>query len=191
MSVYQHVVEIGAGDSYSSEALNGLAMHARRMTLFEPNRLLWADLMRGAAGLDNVTVRPEAVGDRGMWPLIHLGYASYLREMPSFYATSIEPEGHRYVEALARGVPLVSTDEAVPSDVDYLILTINGGESRLLGTMTARPAIIRTKHRCHHARHWDDAHRTFAWMAVNRYVGRQVDTVPLGTYHHIEWSLSP
>jgi hypothetical protein len=189
MTTYEHVVEIGAGDSASSEGYP-LSTHARKVTLFEPNRLLWADLGRAAAGLDHVTVRSEAVSDiGGQYPLVHLGYASYLVGQPSFYPTSIEPEGDTFLAPLKRAVEVVTINQAVPRDVDRLILTIGGGEARLLRAMTARPQIIVTRHYCHNAAQWTHTNEVFAWMEANRYGGRKVGGNQHGTHLAVRWEL--
>ncbi len=181
-----HVVEIGAGDAASS-ALSWCT-HAERVTLWEPNRLLWADLMRGAQGLPNVTVRPEAVSDMGGTGLLyHLGLASYLAGEPSFFATSIEPEGVAFLKPLAREVPVVTVNQAVTRDVDLLILTIGGGEGRLLRAMSARPAVIETKHYCHRPEHWAVAQEVFNWMHVERYVGHALARNEHATFLHVRW----
>ena len=188
LTVYDHVVEIGAGDGASSEGLR-YCTHARQVTLYEPNPLLWTDLARAAAGLRNVTVRPEAVSDiGGTYPFYHLGYASYLAGDPSFYATSIDAGSDEVLRPLLRPVPVVTVNQAVPEDVDHLILTIGGGEERLLRAMTARPQVIQTKHYLHNARQWHEARS--AWDVLQRrgYVARQTATNQHATFMALHWS---
>jgi hypothetical protein len=185
-----HVVEIGAGDVASS-ALSW-ATHADRVSLYEPNVLLWSDLMRGAAGLDNVTARNMAVSDvGGNQPLYHLGLGSYLAGAPSFYATSIEPEGVPFIVSLARAVEVITINQAVPEDTDLLIITIGGGEWRLLAPMTMRPKTIETAHYCHNAAQWADTHRTWDWLQGAGYVGMVMATNQHSTFHRVRWTLTP
>ncbi len=186
---YRHVVEIGAGDSYSSTAWP-LSTHADKVTLFEPNRLLWADLARATSGLDHITVRPEAVLHvGGQWPLVHLGYASYLVGEPSFFATSVETEGRAMLAPLWRTVELVTVNQAVTPDVDLLVLTPNGAEDTILRAMTARPKTIHTKHICHAQRHWEEFAKVCTWAQANGYVGRRLSTCLHDTLQHVEWRL--
>ncbi len=189
MTRYRHIVEIGAGDSYSSTAWP-LSTHADKVTLFEPHVLLWADLARATSGLSHITVRRAAVSDvGGQRALVHLGYASYLAGEPSFYATSIEPEGERLLLPLVRAVETVTVNQAVTPDVDLLILTANGSEARILRALTARPKTIHTKHMCHAQRHWEEFAKTCTWMQANRYVGRRLSTCLHDTLQHVEWRL--
>jgi hypothetical protein len=189
MITYRHVVEIGSGDSFSSEGLKWCT-HAEAVSLYEPYALLWADLNRAAAGLDNVTVRRAAVSDiGGNWPLIHLGYASYLVGEPSFYATSIEPEGEPFIARLKRAVEVVTVNQVVSKDVDLLILTPNGADMRILRAMTARPKIIQTKHMVHNARQGEEFAKVYTWMQHRGYAGRRLTTNLHGTLQHVEWRL--
>ncbi len=186
---YCHVVEIGAGDRFSTEGLSWCT-HAEQVTLIEPHKLLWSDLNRAAAGLPNVRVHYMAVTavPGAVASLYHMGYASFLKGSPSFLSLSVEPEGLAFWEPLLRPVPYVYMGEFdLKGDIDYLILTTGGGEASILEAMHSRPEVIRTKHYLHNAAQWADADATFAWMMANRYGGRVVETVPHGTFIAVEW----
>lgn len=188
MTTYRHVVEIGAGDSFSSEGLRW-GTHTK-VTLFEPHPLLWADLNRAAAGLDNVTVHRAAVSDiGGQHPLVHLGYASYLAGEPSFFSTSIEPEGEAMLAPLRRAVEVVTVNQVVTPEVDLLVLTANGSEARILRAMMARPKAVQTKQMCHAPRHWEEFAKVCDWAQSSGYVGRRLSTCLHDTLQHIEWRL--
>lgn len=182
---YRHVVEIGAGDSYSSEGLSWTT-HADHVTLYEPHPALWADLSRAAAGMPNVSVVREAIANR-FAPLYLFGYASFLHGAPSFLATSVEEGYERWWGPLALEVPLNKVDRIDGGEIDYLILTVNGGEVDILRALVSRPAVIRTKHYLHNARQWEDATTTFGWMHRERYVGRTLATNQHQTHLAIEW----
>lgn len=184
---YNHVVEIGAGDSASSRGLP-MMTHADKVTLYEPNSILWKELNHAAAGMDNVSVVNAAVSDGSEFVrLYHVGYASYVEKSPSFLGTSIESEGAQFLFPLLREVRAVSVGVAIPSDVDYLILTANGSEYEILLGMKTRPAIIRTKHYCHAAQHWFVYNQIEGWMKANGYVGRLLESNQHQTFLHIEW----
>ena len=190
MIQYEHVVEIGAGDSYSSQAWP-LSVHARKVTLWEPNSILCADLRSETRIADNVTVRGAAVlsvDQCGEWPFYYLGYASFLVSRPSFYSLSIEPEGHEFLKPLKHMVAVYPVAEAVTEDVDLLILTANGSEESILGGMTARPKTIETKHYLHNARQWNHAQNVFDWFVRERYRAVQLDTNQHSTFLHLRWS---
>ncbi len=182
----RHVVEIGAGDSHTTEGLRW-GTHAR-VSLYEPHPLLWADLNRAASGMDNVTVHHAAVSPT-FAPLYLMGYASYLRGAPSFLATSVEPDGEQWWTPLAREVPVVKMDRVDHGNIDMLILSINGGERALLDGLVSRPQTILTRHRLHNARQWSDAHETIAWMEAHRYRARQTAGNQHGTYAALTWTL--
>lgn len=186
---YRHVVEIGAGDSHSSEGLSWCT-HAELVTLFEPHPVLCADLRSAAQGLPNVSVRPEAVSDvGGNWPLVHLGYASYLLGYPSFYGSSIEDtaEVPQLLSPISLLVPVVTTNAAVPEDCDLLILTCGGAEHRILNTMEARPQVIQTKHYCHNARHWEEAAKLDHWLLHHGYTGAVTARNQHSTFMAVTW----
>lgn len=185
---YSHIVEIGVGDSYSSQAVP-LVCFADKVTLYEPNRLFWKELNHVTSVIDKVTVHPMAVGLAADVSLLyHLGYASYLKGAPSFYGMGIEPEGVPFIEPLALAVDVMSANEAVQPDVDLLIVTTNGGESRILASMAARPREIRTKHYMHNAPQSEDAQRTWEWLGRNGYSARIVEANQHRTFLHLHWA---
>lgn len=187
MTRYKHVVEIGAGDSYSTEGLRW-ATHADKVTLFEPNIILRKELQHAAQGLSNVIVRGEAVTAMGgKWDLVHLGYASYLADYPSFFNTSIEEEGRPFLKPLMRLVDLVDSDTAVPSDADVLYLTCNGVERLVLLGMSNRPKTIYTKHYLHNAKQWTEAQQVMEWMRRNGYLGVTLETNQHNTFYSLRW----
>lgn len=187
---YRHVVEIGAGDSHSSEGLRW-STHADHVSLYEPHQLLWGDLIRAAAGMDNVTVHQSAVYDPGFaCPLYHMGYASFLQGVPSFLATSVERDGEKWWAPLARPVPIVCVGDAIPVETDLLILTPNGAEGLILQQMVARPKTIQTKHYLHNARQWQVAQNdVFGWMQRNGYRGRETASNQHRTHLAVTWTL--
>lgn len=189
---YRHVVEIGAGDSYSSQCLSW-ATHADKVTLYEPNTLLWADLNRAAAGLPNVEVSRLAVGNAtGIAQLVHMGYASYLIGAPSFLNLGVrEKHPELNVEAwmrpLARGVVATSAAQVDKGDWDYLVLTNNGAEILVLDKMKSRPEVIRTKHYMHNKDQCLYAKTMFNWLYANKYKARVLETNTYNTFYHLEW----
>ena len=185
MKRYKHLVEIGAGDAEISEGLSWTT-HAERVTLVEPNPIFAASLREAAAGLNNVQVREEEI-TAVFSPLVLLGYASYLAHNPSFFATSIEPEAHYFMEPLKHEAFCVKPDLFDQGDIDYLILTPNGGEFEILSGLTSRPSIIRTKHYLHNGIQHDVARGVFAWMHHNRYVPVELSSNQHRTFLSLEW----
>lgn len=187
MTQYQHVVEIGAGDSHSSEGLRWTT-HAERVTLYEPHPLLWADLNRAAAGFPNVSVVNEAVTSH-FDPLYLMGYASFLRGNPSFLATSVEPNGMAYWDPLAREVACQKVDRVDYGGIDYLILTNNGGELDVLKGLVSRPKVIQTKHYLHNPAQWAVAHEVWGWLLRHGYASKTLARNQHGTFYHLEHTL--
>ena len=185
---YKHVVEIGAGDSYSSLGLSMLES-ADKVTLYEPNRLLCADLMKVAEGRSTLTVHPWAVMKVSMeaTPLIHLGYASYLWGAPSFIKLSIEENGEDCLFHLAKNVRLVGMEEIDDGDIDYLILTNNGGELSVLQSMKSHPKIIHTKHYIHNHAQGHQSGLICEWLHQNGYRAQVLETNRYSTFHHLVW----
>lgn len=184
---YRHVVEIGAGDRFSSQGWSW-ATHADKVTLYEPNTLLWGDLMRATAGMSNVQVQCQAVaGQTGVSQLIHLGYASYLAGHPSFLNLMIEPDGEQWYRSLMRGVVVAGIGDVDKGDWDYLILTNNGGEMAVLNGMRSRPKVIRTKHYMHNGKQVGYNQMMFNWLQGNGYGGQVLETNEHNTFYHLEW----
>ncbi len=187
MTRYRHVVEIGAGDSRSSEGLSWCT-HADLVTLYEPHPVLWADLARAAVGLGNVSVVKEAVTSH-FDPLYLMGYASYLKGNPSFLVTSVEPDGEKWWEPLAHEVACQKVDRVDFGTIDYLILTNNGGEMDVLRGLVSRPKRIDTKHMCHNTRQGEEFAKVCDWMWRQGYVGRRLSQNLHGTLQHVCWTL--
>lgn len=193
--LYSHVVEIGAGDRYSSEALPlALNGQARKVTLYEPNWLLYADLAVAVEQAQMADVRAvEAAVASATWDrdaLFHLGYASWMNGVPSFVATSVEPEGLPYLAPLMRMVAIVETSNVVTPDVDLLILTCNGCERVCLESLDQhgrRPVEIRTKHYIHNAVQGEVAGRVWRWMQDNRYHGTITEGNQHSTFLAVKW----
>jgi hypothetical protein len=189
MTRMRHVMEVGAGDGHSSLGLPW-ATHADKVSLYEPNQLLWADLNRAAAGMNHVTVHPCAVSNTtGIAQLVHLGYASYLAGAPSFLRTSIEDEGEQWFKPLMRGVVVADMKEVDRAgDVDMLVLTPNGVELEILSAMVSRPKVIYTKHYMHNAEQCVHNQRVFGWLEAEDYRAVVVETNMHNTFYHLSWT---
>lgn len=184
---FKCLVEIGAGDAESSMALP-LAARAERLELFEPNPILFRSLYEATVGMNGVQTYRAAVGpDKGNGQLCCLGYASYLVGAPSFFATSIEPEGESFMRPLYLPVEVVAAVQAIPEECDLLILTPNGIELPILQSMTARPEKILTKHYCHTAGQFEQAREIQQWFHSNGYGAHLLDRNTHGTYTAMYW----
>lgn len=188
---YNHVVEIGAGDSYSSMGLSMLEK-ADKVTLYEPNRLLFNDLVRVKEGRPTLTVHPWAVGMVGMEnaPLIHLGYASYLWGAPSFVKLSIEENGEDWLNPLVKTVRLAGMEEVDDGKIDYLILTNNGCELPVLQSMKSRPEVVHTKHFIHNEAQGKQAGVVCQWLHGQGYRAHVLETNQYQTFHHLVWQFT-
>ena len=191
--LYNHVVEIGAGDRYSSE---GLAIarrgEATRMSLFEPNAILHADLLAVLPEYYHVNLYPWAIiGDTGWMTkgivLYHFGYASFLCGAPSFLVTSTEPEGEQFWAPVGKRISAMRIGMVDDGSWDYLILTCNGCELEILQGLKSRPRIIQTKHYCHNARQWVETRLIWEWLEQHGYKGTVLDTNQHGTFFSIAW----
>lgn len=184
---YKHVVEIGAGDSMCSQALMLLG-RADKVTLYEPNSILCADLKKVATERRAVTVVEAAVdGTSGTAPLIHLGYASYLLGVPSFVKLSIENDGEKWLSLLVKEVKLVSIGEIDSGDIDHLILTNNGCEMAVLCGMKSQPIIVQTKHYLHNEAQGKQTGLVCNWLHEHGYCARVKATNRYSTHYHLEW----
>lgn len=189
------LVEIGAGDSWSSQGVALLRdlSPTCRVDLFEPNSILCADLAESLEGLSkinpNVNVYGLALSDLSYeGNLYHLGYASYLAGAQSFIRQSIEDEGEQFWHPLVRPVKVVDVRVYDHGDIDYLVLDCGGSELDILNVLRSRPKIIRTKFRCHNARHWEYTNEIIRWMGINLYQGSTLESSPYQTFFHIEWT---
>lgn len=183
----QHVVEIGAGDSHSSQVLATPDwLGCPRIELYEPHRLLADDLALHAPPHATVTQAAVAMYS-GVHPLIHLGYASYLARYPSFLNTSCEPEAEQHWLPLTKSVVVHAMDAIDDGAIDALILTCNGAEMECLMGMRSRPAVIRTRHYCHSALQWTELNKVARWLMDHAYSGVLVETNEHRTLQAIEW----
>lgn len=184
-------VEIGAGDSWSSQ---GIALFKDlsptcRVDLFEPNIILSTDLAEVAEPYSNINVYGLALSDISYkGNLYYLGYASYLAGAASFIRHSIEDEGEQFWHPLVRPTNVVDVRTYDHGDIDYLVLTTNGVELDILNVLRSRPKIIRTKFYCHNVLHWIRTNQIIEWMGKNGYQGRTLETSPYHTFFHIEWT---
>ena len=187
--VIRRAVEIGAGDSYSSELIS-YGTHVERVELWEPNAILARDLLNKAGG--NVITHCAAISISdfaGKANLYSLGYSSYLQGAPSFIALSVE-EGSAecFWAPLVQKVYVYSIIEIDYGDIDLLVLTCHGSELSILSHMVSRPVCIRTKYYCHNQAHWRYYNEITSWMNINGYKHRVLDTNQHGTFFHIEWT---
>ncbi len=192
MKHYGHVVEIGAGDHYSSDALRMLSskeISADRVALYEPHPVLFAALSEATRGWPNLTVHEKAVTSH-FDPLYLMGYASYLRGNPSFLATSVEPDGEKWWEPLAHEVSCVKVDRMDYGTIDGLILTCGGSEVDVLNHLISRPLRIWTKHYVHNPKQWAEFNKIASWMQYHGYRGIQLETNQYVTFLHLEWRLN-
>lgn len=189
------LVEIGAGDSWSSQGIALLKELSStcRVDLFEPNSIFCADLAESLEGLSktnpNVNVYGLALSDLSYeGNLYYLGYASYLAGAQSFIRQSIEDEGEQFWRPLVRMVNVVDVRVYDHGDIDYLVLTANGVELDILNALRSRPKIIRTKFYCHNIKHWEYTNEIIRWMGINSYQGVTLESSPHHTFFHIEWT---
>lgn len=185
---FKHIVEIGAGDSWVSQG-GPFHVYAERVSLYEPNPLLYADLKRAAEGVSNIRTYPCAVSSRsGSRLFYHFGYASFLEGARSFLALA-EPEGVDPVfwKPLARPVEVVSMAEIDTGDIDFLVLTPNGCELEILPQMKSRPQVIRFKIYMHNATqvvHAQEICSVLESLGYTRLVS--LETNEFNTYYHME-----
>ncbi len=191
MTHFTNLVEIGAGDCHSSDALRMLsskAITADRVTLYEPHPILCADLRDKTRGWPNLTICEEAVTSH-FDPLICMGYASYLRHNPSFLATSVEADGEKWWTPLAREVACQKVDRVDYGTIDALVLTIGGGEIDILRGLVSRPKTIWTKHHLHNPTQWTHAQETWNWLVRQGYSAKVLETNQHSTFFSLQHTL--
>ena len=187
----RHVVEIGAGDSYSSQLLGA---DAEMVQLVEPCSILCEDLVRAAQGRGNVVVHNAAVAHvSGRGHLVNMGYASYLcGAAGSFLRLSCEDEAESFWRPLTSEVSLITMAQLEDNrpPVTHLVLTNNGSELSVLHALRARPQIIQTKHYIHNARQGAYYQQVIAWLVGNGYRGGLLESNQHSTFAHILWERS-
>lgn len=190
---WRHVMEIGAGDRASSQALvDDTWRAAGRITLYEPNEILWRDLVKAHDILPDARVqvlRAAVAATSGYADLIHMGYASYLEGAPSFLATSVEPEGQAFWAPLRAEVVLRRMRDIDDGTVDLLIVTTNGLDREIIEDMVSRPREIRTKVYAHNATQSVVANEVTRALTARGYRGRVTDRNQHGTHLAISWTL--
>lgn len=188
MTHFANLVEIGAGDHQSSDALRMLSskeITADHITLYEPHPLLCADLREKTRGWRNLTIYEEAVTSH-FDPLYLMGYASYLRGNPSFLATSVEADGEKWWTPLAREVACQKVDRVDYGTIDGLVLTTNGAEIDVLKGLVSRPKVIWTKHMLHNPVQWMVAQEVWNWLIRAGYASRVLETNQHRTFYSLK-----
>lgn len=191
---YEHVVEIGAGDLRTAQAVPYIGT-AKRVTFYEPNPLLWQPLSRDLRVQPTVTVVGAAVAAKaGHHPLVLLGYASYLKGYPSFFRTGIEEnnEAHlnpeQHFNELTLTVPVLDVASIDDGSWDVLILTCNGAEPEVLAGMRSCPRKVLTKHYIHNGTQSAEAHKIWAALSGMGYTARAIEVNEHRTFAALEWS---
>ncbi len=188
---WNHVVEVGAGDRASSRALDkDIWSCANRITLYEPNPILYDDLVKAEHVLPKrIQFSESAVAaSSGYADLICLGYASHLDGAPSFLATSIEIKGRAFLYPLRHEVAVTRMAHVDQHrDIDYLILSAGGLEREILEDMVSKPKVIETKSYLHNSLQLELFEAIKGWTAKNGYVGQVVDSNQHGTFLSVHW----
>lgn len=168
-------IEIGAGDSYSSELLK-ISHLFDSIELFEPNLTFYLDLSKKQT--NKIKVYHNAVSNfNGLSQLYNLGYCSYLENANSFVKLSCEENAKDFFYKN----PVQVLDSKIIK-CDYLVLTCHGSEFNILTNLEIRPKIITTKFYCHNQNHWNYYNQIINWMNKNSYVGQLRETNQYQTY---------
>jgi hypothetical protein len=169
-------IEIGAGDSYSSELLK-ISHLFDEVELVEPNESFCYDLLKHQK--PNITILNRAVSNYAGWGrLIYAGYCSYLSEASSFLKLSCEENSEKFFHTQL----ITVFDSKSIKNCDYLVLTCHGSEFNILTNLEIRPKIITTKFYCHNQSHWNYYNQIINWMNKNGYVGQLRETNQYKTY---------
>lgn len=185
------IYEIGAGDQWSSQVINFLKHQPQASIeawLYEPNPVLYTDLLRSAGQVRNLHMMHTAVHthDKGDW-CYNLGYASFMKGARSFISLSYEENAEEYLKSLRTFVPTITMQQIDPGNIDVLVLTNNGGELDVLSGMSSRPEFIYTKHYVHNEKQTRYYAELGGWLKGNRYVSRTLEMNKYCTFVHLEW----
>lgn len=192
MKKYHKGVEVGAGDSYSSQLLKRKD-EFEFLWLIEPNNILFEDLSKSLGHFkikqDRVYLMNAAASNSSEnKELFNFGYCSYVEGNESFIKMSCEPEAETFWKPLKTKTHCFKFGDIDEGDIDYLVLTCNGGEMDVLNQMKSRPEIITTKFYCHNGHHWAYYNQIARWMRQNNYGGNVLEKSMYDTYFHLEFT---
>jgi len=169
-------IEIGAGDSYSSELLK-ISHLFDEIELYEPNLIFYSDLAKKQT--NKIKTHHNAISNfNGLSQLYNLGYCSYLENTKSFVKLSCEDNAKDFFYKN----PVQVLDSRFIKDCNYLVLTCHGSEFNVLTNLEIRPKIITTKFYCHNQNHWNYYNQIIDWMNKNGYIGQLRETNQYKTY---------
>lgn len=137
------VFEVGAGDLFTCKSRPLWDAPGTRVTLFEPNPLLYASLLRQIWSFPNVTLHHVAISDtNGLGRLVLAGLVSYLQDVPSHLNTIFRGKLTQMLAPFTVPVNVMTFDAFDPGDIDILFLGMEGSEHTLFPHLSSRPHII-------------------------------------------------
>ena len=183
--IYNHIVEIGSGDEFSSEAIK-LYDLANKITIFEPNKILFNSISNFAKKYNNIEVNEIAISSSEY--LYNLGYASFMEGTDSFIATAIEGNGFQYLQTVRTKVKSKNIFEVDKGDIDYLILNITGGEIEILKKIISKPKVIITKSYCHTENQLKNFEFLMQLLLKSEYKPTLINGNQTRTFFHLQWN---
>lgn len=174
-------VEIGAGDSYSSELLK-ISNSFDTVILIEPNPLLFCDLAKEALKHPNVTVHNFAISDRTRVEDFYvMGYTSCLKGAEDLFRNFSKTKRENILGHFAVKTSVIGMADFDKGDLDYLVLTCNGSELSALEAMTSRPKGIAIRCRFLSPQNVEYFRKIAFWMKRNGYRAKEISSNSLRT----------
>lgn len=146
LSLAKHIrtiYEIGAGAEFTCQSRPFWDSPATTVVLFEPNPILYADLVRKTCGLSNVTVHNVAIyNENRLGYLVSAGVLSYLPEVASPINTIFRGKLTPMLDPFKVVVNRMTFDTFDPGDIELLYLGMEGAEHTVFPYLRSRPHLI-------------------------------------------------
>lgn len=184
------VAEVGCGDWRSSDVKR---YNFETAYLFEPNILLYQDIVKNTIDNKNIKSFNCALSDRDyIGKFYNYGYASFLKGSDSFVnlwswdALGKNPpsDPEIFYKDLTTNV-VVFDSKILDKDINLLILTNNGCEYKVLQNLQFRPKFIQVKYYLHTTKQMAYFDLISGWMRQNGYMSNVLETVQYNTYFNL------
>lgn len=182
--------EIGCGDWRSCEIKN---YNVDNIYLFEPNIIFYQDIVKNTINNDKVRSFNCAVSDKDyIGTFYNYGYTSFLKGSDSFVNLwswdalgKIPPSDPEvFYKDLTTNVVVLNSSQ-LDKNINFLVLTNNGCEYKVLQNLEFRPKYIQVKYYLHTHKQMAYYNLISNWMNQNQYKSIVLDKARFDTYFNL------
>ncbi|SRR3990167_2804832 len=182
--------EIGCGDWRSCEIKD---YSVDNIYLFEPNILFYQDIVKNTINDGRIKSFNCAISDKDyIGQFYNYGYTSFLKGSDSFVnlwswdALGKNPpsDPEIYYKDLTSNV-IVLNSAQLDKNINFLVLTCNGCEYKVLQNLEFRPKYIQVKYYLHTTKQMAYFNLISSWMGQNKYKPNVLEQARYNTYFNL------